>query len=344
MFFTNPCDLIFMPLNVTQKVFKAHLKVSRFQFFIAITYSYACQDFGTSPALVISKRTAQKAYLLRWTCKMQGTRNVRMGFFMKTQFVEKNKSLVVLSGVLLSLIFSSCAKDSSSDASSTTATAANTTTATSPSVPGSSSSSGATVSLSVGITALRGMFPPTSKYPNAVSNPQNIQMNISTANSGSGYAGTVVVSFIDNGNGGALRSANLSTNHPYYGTTSNASYNNWVTVGTQTVWHGFFQDAFGAVIVVIDNAIGLGDGSSSTVSGSVWFQNFGGTGIQGTQKMCWQITIGPFDCRSFLTAIDYDSLPVSSSSVYPQNAGPDRPAYTKLGSFYGMNRSQALGE
>ncbi len=217
-------------------------------------------------------------------------------------------------------------------------------TGTAPAVPGapgntSTSNSGNTVTLNASAGALNAMF-----FQSGATNPRSITMTMSTYNGGSGYAGNVSISYIDDhGNHGTT----LSTTHPTYGSTSNAEYNVWLN---STQWHGFFQDAYGAIVVVIDHAVGLGDGGSKMLGGSVYFQNFGPRSApQGPYRMCWQInpvegaSTAPYDCRTFLTSFADGSLPVTTSSLLPNNSGQGRPAYSLLGTFEGLNQQAAMG-
>jgi hypothetical protein len=214
-----------------------------------------------------------------------------------------------------------------------------------PGVPGApgvttGSSSSNTVSLDASAGALSGMF-----FQSGAVNPRNITMTMSTYNSGAGYAGSVTISYIDDrGSHGTT----LTTTHPQYPSTSNAEYNVWLNA---TQWHGFFQDSYGAIVVVIDRSVGLGDGGSKLLGGSIYYQNFGPrrNPLQGPNRMCWQInpvegaSTAPYDCRTFLTSFADGALPVTTSSLVPNNSGQGRPAYTLLGKFDGLNQQAALG-
>jgi len=219
-----------------------------------------------------------------------------------------------------------------------------------PAAPGASSSSSNTVTLNANTAQIQALFYNYQLQGQApVSNPRGITISMSTYNSGSGYAGSVTISMTDDY---GHPTATFSTTHPLYGSTSNAEYNVWLN---STQWHGFFQDLYSAIVVVIDHSIGLGDGGAKLLGGTVYFQNFnsggpsgtagGPNGIQGPMQMCWKITIGPYDCRTFLTAINNDAgtLPVTTSSLAPNNSGPGRPAYAVLGTFEGLSSQAALG-
>jgi hypothetical protein len=182
-------------------------------------------------------------------------------------------------------------------------------------------------------------------FQSPVNNPQNIRVGMGVGQEQTNqYGGEVWVAFED---GGQTRLAVLTTYHPQGTGVSDSSKNVWFTDSGsgQQVWHGIFQDVYGAVVVVIDSAMGLGDGDpAAVVGGSIWFQNFGYTGApQGPNQMCWNISIGPYDCRTFLSG----GKVVTTSSLYPttygNNSNPPRQPYKKLGSFYNMPRAEAMG-
>lgn len=206
-----------------------------------------------------------------------------------------------------------------------------------PDAPGNPSGSGgygsgSTATLSATASTLRGFF-----YNSSPNDPKNIRINIDMSRSGE----NVIIAYDD---GGRTVEAAMGTDHPYSG-HSNSGYNGWVNQGGQQVWKGFFQDEYGAIVVVIDRTLNLGDGQPSAyIGGSVFYQNFNqyypNNPQQGPLKMCWEITYGPYDCRTFLVG---DSV-VMNSTMYPSegNKGPTRDVgYRKLGEFNGMSRSEA---
>ena len=201
---------------------------------------------------------------------------------------------------------------------------------------------GSTASLTLNGSALGRMF-----YNSRPVSPTNPRINIDvTSNSEA-----VIVSYVENG---VLHEAAFGTQHPNNTSYSNQKYNGWVTQDSTNVWKGFFQDAYGAIVLVLDKSLAQSDGTSTTIlGGSVWFQNFQESAyqnpVQGYQKMCWEITAGPYDCRTFLVtntashSSPYDDLVVSvTSSLYPNNRGANKSLnYEKLGDFGGIGRSAA---
>ncbi len=200
--------------------------------------------------------------------------------------------------------------------------------------------SGATVALS-NVQNLSTMF--YNSYP---SNPTNIQVNIDMNRT----LDSVIISYVSNGK---VTEAGLGIRFPD-GTRENNQYNGWVTEGSSRVYKGFFQDKYGAVVVVIDKVLNGGDGTAAAlVGGTIYFQNFGenpaydskcqsGDPRYGTcfmsQLMCWEIKAGPYDCRSFLVS---NTVSMTSSAA-PNNIGPSRTkTYLKLADFTGLSRTAA---
>lgn len=239
------------------------------------------------------------------------------------------------------IAFAGCAsekQDASSNNTNTTTTCDTTTctpagstptgTGTDPATTGYAS--GSTASLTLNGSALGRMF--YNSKPAAATNPRiNIDLTSNTE--------AVIVSYIE---GGVLHEAAFGTQHPT-SNTSNAMYNGWVVQNGQNVWKGFFQDQYGAIVIVIDKYLSQGDGTAASIlGGSIWFQNFYESPyqnpVQGPLKMCWEITAGPYDCRTFISGGTVNVL----SSLYPNNRGPNKSTnYEKLADFAGLSRSAA---
>lgn len=177
--------------------------------------------------------------------------------------------------------------------------------------------------------------------------PTRFKLNVNLSDVGGGkFAGVIQVSYFDNnsyyngyfdaGSGTVQVSyRNKDTGKP------TAEFNQWfVDTGTgKKVFHGFFQDNIGAVMLVIDDSLGLGDGGLPVeVSGSIWFKNFGPTYASQSSEKCWFIRTGPFDCRTFLngSSDSKDSDVITSSALYPGDG------YRKLGKFTGLNVKEAF--
>lgn len=180
------------------------------------------------------------------------------------------------------------------------------------------------------MTAFRDFF-----FESSPNSPRNIRINIDLSR----QRDTVIISYDDIT---ATSPAKLGTLHPY-SSVSDSSHNHWYTINGQPVWKGIFQDKAGAIVVVIDRFLSLGDGSlPAYVGGSVWFQNFERgypyAPDQGSLKMCWQISLGPYDCR---TNISGNSINLGLA-LYPTDRGPNKSLpYQKIGEFSGMSRTAA---
>ncbi len=193
---------------------------------------------------------------------------------------------------------------------------------------------GSTVSLQVTGSALSSMF-----YKSLPNNPTNIRLSLDTTRVGS----EVIIAYDANG---YTTQARLGSVHPWNPGHSNTSYNGWTNDGTTSLWKGFFQDGYGAVVVVVDSNQSTGDGNAGLIGGEIYFQNFPQSTYpnspyapaQGPLKMCWEITAGPYDCRTFLVG---DNVAVNSSR-FPNNLGPNATNYYRqLGTFTGLSRSAA---
>ncbi len=278
--------------------------------------------------------------------------------------LEMNQKLMMLLGTAVLMLNIGCAQEKNAATDPTAVNVVDCSRSTtcggtggSPAAPGGTGSgsdgeggyySGSTAPLT-NVQNLGTMF--YNSYPN---NPTNIQVNIDMNRA----LDSVIVSYTD---GGRVVEAGLGIRFPN-GNRENNQYNGWVNEGSARVYKGFFQDKYGAVVVIIDKVLNAGDGSASaSVGGSIWFQNFGDNPAYDskcqsgqmafqppnyspvdtcfmTQLMCWEIKAGPYDCRTFLS----NGNVVMNSSATPTNRGPTRTKpYVKLGDFNGLSRAAA---
>ncbi len=169
--------------------------------------------------------------------------------------------------------------------------------------------------------------------------PQNIKLYVDLINRGNGnYGGTVKIIYTDNGQthtGGFINGEDS-----YYLNDKNivesARYNKWFKADGQWVFHGFFQDNTGGVIIVLDETseLFLGDGVAPTkYKGSIWYKNFGDTVLNGYNTgphpnlHCWFVSYGPYDCRAWKSGDGVNTY----HSVNPTNG------YIKLGTFENLD-------
>ncbi|WP_413584498.1 hypothetical protein [Bdellovibrio sp. HCB274] len=172
-----------------------------------------------------------------------------------------------------------------------------------------------------------------------LNDPQDIKLKVQLTQVGSTgrYAGSVSLSYTDTG----LRytgtfSTDSGKNASYSGLKDNntleAEYNRWFTSGGKSVFTGFFQDQWGAVVLVIDNAVSQGDvsgGGGVIVTGSLYYKNFAQSyAQQSPYRKCWFIYDGPYNCRA--------GAVINKSAVYPGDG------YKKLGTFSGISKTAAF--
>lgn len=208
-----------------------------------------------------------------------------------------------------------------------------------------------------------------NSYPNQ---PTQVQINIDLARS----RDKIIISYTESGK---VVEAAFDTKHPlngYENSSLNQQMNRWYTIGGKLVYKSLMQDKYGAVMLIIDKTSLDGDGGlGPTVGGEIWFQNFGdnpspehtsATPIclnpyysqywvnygmdnpvecywrQVKQKMCWEITLGPYDCRTNYSSTDEKGPVDLGSSLLPTNRGRSRKqSYQKLGYFTGLSRVES---
>lgn len=222
-----------------------------------------------------------------------------------------------------------------------------------------------------------------------LNDPQNMKMNVELRKrqfkSGSttidSFEGRIYLGYFDTGNyyiatfeSGYGVNGVQNPDSPSTYQKPESQFNRWfngtVNGNNVVVFHGFFQDRYGAIMLVIDGGVDSGDGSGYTqVNGSVYYLNFPvGYASQSPEK-CWFISIGPFDCRTFVTSKQVQT----TSAVYPFGVSPrtpvtqerhsmggfwswlyggyynsysggyNSPGYQRLGTFQGLDKIKAFG-
>lgn len=169
-----------------------------------------------------------------------------------------------------------------------------------------------------------------------LNNPTDFKITVNLQNAGAKrYAGTVKISYVDNGNRyEANFEAGSGVNQDLYDLKDSnlleAAYNRWFVKNNKYYFSGFFQDAYGAVVLVIDNYVNEGDVQGlGSMSGSIYYKNFAQSyAKQSPYRKCWYIYDGPYDCRA--AAVIY------KSSIYPGDG------YRKLGTFSGLVKSDVF--
>lgn len=170
-----------------------------------------------------------------------------------------------------------------------------------------------------------------------LNNPKDFKITVNLSDAGGyHYAGTVKISFTDNGQSHEATfetgsGTNISYSHGKDNGELESKYNYWFNSAGKVVFSGFFQDQVSSIVLVIDNSIDQGDGQGGGyVSGSVYFRNFQQSFATQGYRKCWFLYDGPYDCRS--------TQVISKSSLYPVEAE----GYRKLGTFSGMSKTRAF--
>ncbi len=257
-----------------------------------------------------------------------------------------------LAALSLSVMLSfGCAKkqtnvESPAATTPTTDTTSTTDTPTSASDPGGSRDSSAGATFTSGDTVT---FTPVSQDEvqsyvgrlHPLNAPKDYKINVDLKDIGNGrFAGVIQFAYTDNGQYyiGKFNSGTGTNQVSYKNRTtglSEAEYNQWFSWQSKDAFHGFFQDKYGAVIFVIDNVLGSGDGSSGNIlAGSLWYRNFPILRAAQSSEKCWFLVDYAYECRTFLV----DDVIQTTSALYPSNG------YKKLGTFTGLNRSKAFNQ
>lgn len=248
-----------------------------------------------------------------------------------------NSKLIVLLA-LVSLAGVGCGKDGQFQANSNLPGVGTGVDSSIPGSPDGSGSTGGSVVASKVVDFVPVSFSEFNSYVglHPLNNPTNFKLTVELQDVGGGrFGGTVKISYTDAGYQytGTFDSG-LGTNVKKDGLKDNgvyeAEFNRWFSNGGKTVFSGFFQDAYGAIVLVVDNVVNQGDGQGAGyMTGSVYYKNFAQSyAPQSPYRKCWFLRDGPYDCRS--------SAVINKSSVYPEDG------YRKLGTFSGLSRSEAF--
>ncbi|MCX7979158.1 MAG: hypothetical protein N2578_09165 [Bdellovibrionaceae bacterium] len=250
---------------------------------------------------------------------------------------------VLLMAVTLALLATGCANSSSSGGNINPAGGDNAVTPITPTTPpvvppgnGPIQTSGYGATTAFVPVSNQEMNTWVAKYP--LNYPTDYKITVDLRDQGGHlYAGYVTISFQD---AGQLRSYTLSSgfnlNQDIRYANGNGmydyAYNMWFMSGGRRVFSGYFADNVGAIVLVIDNVVDLGDAQGGvSLSGRVYYKNFGVTSApESPYRKCWFITLGPYQCVSQAVS--------SKNALYPESAS----GYKLLGTFSGLNRLQAF--
>jgi len=179
------------------------------------------------------------------------------------------------------------------------------------------------------------------------------------------YQGEVTFSYNDSG-AGKVPYTEFSS-----GQGDSAKYNVWFSKNGQNIFHGFFQENEGSLVLVVDRQTRVlqNPDNSNNLNpenlrgGSIWIMMFrttfrGATSCSnrnqyyvsdynkrlgyGVERLpsvnqlpvkCWFKTIGPYDCRTWRVGRGVDTF---------RAIEPDGNCYTKLGDFEGLDITEAF--
>jgi hypothetical protein len=205
-------------------------------------------------------------------------------------------------------------------------------------IPGAPAGAGASASFVFDSALVYNQYVSSIRHINTLAELSNIAMTLNLQKVVQGstitWGGTVKIGYNWIGQPGQLIQGYFTSGNDAASTT----YNQFFTpTGALTpVFHGFFEDFLGGLIVVIDQTASLADGvqAADTVSGSIWFKNYGYTWQPHPANFCWFILGGPFDCRAWKTSTAVNTF---------GGVTPDGPSgYTRLGTFTNLNLEGAV--
>lgn len=163
-----------------------------------------------------------------------------------------------------------------------------------------------------------------------LNNPSNAMVNIElrqVPNVGL-YHGKVRIGYTDNGQfyygefsvgeGRNVDCKNCQNNGDY-----EAAYNYWATINGKRTFMAYFQDQYGSIILVLEDSVGSGDASGSSIlSGRVFYRNFAQSIYpQSPYRKCWYIYSGPYACYSSVMAQKSSSTSIDGYTLLGHVSG-----------------------
>ena len=173
------------------------------------------------------------------------------------------------------------------------------------------------------------------------------------------YAGDVTIAYWDSGRERPERKIEFES-----GSGDNAKYNVWFIKNSKEYFHGFFQEAHGSIVVVIDSITPVvpnpdNPAPNTLYNGSIWVMQFRTTfnrknscnnheqkyifeynktapkpipTLAERTRKCWFITSAAYDCRTWRKGNGVDTF----KYIYPTSC------YKKMGSFKGLDILKAF--
>lgn len=199
-----------------------------------------------------------------------------------------------------------------------------------------------------------------------LNSPQNMKINVKLRDVGGGrYDGHVKLAYYDTGtyyigifnttfSGSRYQPTPTSPvlhNQTYpvsdgsggfYKGDLNSEFNKWFKQSNgKQVFHAFFQDRIGAIVLVITGGVDQGDGGGyAEVNGEIWFKNFEVAPAAQSDTQCWFLfQPSPYRCGTF-----YTCGTDSGACRIPKTGRPLRPSngYKLLGTFQSLNKARAF--
>lgn len=166
-----------------------------------------------------------------------------------------------------------------------------------------------------------------------LNNPKNFKIKVAmTAQGNNRYSGELNIAYEDNSyqyeSSLMTGTGKLDLKYNPYDNYYEYHFNNWMSDGSG--FRAYFEDAMGAVVLVIDEVLDLGDGTGSQdrVSGKIYFLNFPYVKAPESPTKCWFVVRGPYECIGF----NNNSMNV----LYPGGE------YQLLGTFSGLSLAGAF--
>lgn len=139
------------------------------------------------------------------------------------------------------------------------------------------------------------------------------------------------------------------SNHPdsWIKSKHRARFSKWYNHGGQPYFKAFVQDTYGSLILYIDRTQ-----DNAALGGEIWYHNFA-FGVcnqqapwycntQGPNLRCWDISVGPYDCRDFLVTVGGHKEVNPDYFIAPPNNNPRGGIYKRLGTFDVLNKAKAF--
>lgn len=185
-----------------------------------------------------------------------------------------------------------------------------------------------------------------------INNPKNLRVtldvfNVADPGKAKQYGGSFKITYEEDTHGTV--SGNFESGTSEHDTRYNKFY---ATGGVDQKLKLFFQDGLGSIIVSIE-PIDLND-IETKYKGRVYFKNFDAgicanpppymlpqCNVQAPQK-CWNISLGPYDCRAYLSGGSVRPDIVDLPGFGSRPSGYSGPGYKQLFTFTNMNLDAAL--